>query len=244
MGDPFFHINWLEAGKSSNMRKKSMSFWGLLKSDLDRYRCVEGRSYLVAFVMAPGTLASASYRLGQLIWNLRGPAWLILPLKALHVFLDRAVQVVTGIAIAPTARIGPGLYIGHFSGIFVGADVEIGSNCDLHQGVTIGVSVHGDKLGTPRLGDRVYVAPGAKIFGRVVIGDDAIIGANSVVTASLQPRAVAIGIPGRVISYQGSFDYIKYHGVEADPERCTSLKMRSYKLASLRLDAASDSILT
>lgn len=223
------------------MHKNSMSFWGLLKSDLDRYRCVEGRSYLVAFVMAPGALASVSYRLGQAIWNWKGPSWLILPLKALHVFLDRAVQIVTGIAIAPTARIGPGLYIGHFSGIFVGANVEIGSNCDLHQGVTIGVTVHGGKLGTPRLGDRVYVAPGAKIFGRIEIGDDAMIGANSVVTASLQPRAVAIGIPARVISYQGSFDYIKYDGVEKDSERRTSFKMRSYKLSSAahRTDAVS-----
>ncbi len=180
-------------------------------------------------IMCPGSLASISYRLGHAIWGCSGPSWLLLPLKALHVIFDRVIQVLTGIAIAPQAKIGPGLYIAHFGGIFVGTNVEMGSNCDLHQGVTLGIAMRGGRHGSPRLGDRVYVAPGAKVLGAIKIGDDAMIGANAVLTLTVQPRAVAIGIPARVISHQGSFEYIKYYGMEQDSARLASLKMRNFK---------------
>lgn len=114
-----------------------------------------------------------------------------------------------GIAIPLETRIGPGLYIGHFGGIHVNEHVVIGSHCNLNQDVTIGKHNRGERRGSPVLGDRVYVAPGARIFGGIRIGNDVAIGANAVVTRDLPDHAVAVGIPARVISMQGTAGYIR-----------------------------------
>ena len=84
----------------------------------------------------------------------------------------------------------------------------IGSNCNLSHGVTIGVTRRGDKMGVPIIGDNVYIGPGAKIIGRVNIGNNAAIGANCVVTKDVPDFGVVVGIPGKVISYEGSQGYI------------------------------------
>jgi len=204
------------------------SMWRSIKADLDRFRVTDGRSYLTMLVMCPGSLACISYRIGNAIWSYSGPfSKFSLPLKAVYVLANRFVEIVTGISIAPTAKIDPGLYIGHFGQIFIGDGVKMGSNCNLSQGITIGISVRGNRKGTPCLGDRVYIAPGAKLFGAIEIGDDVAIGANAVVTKSLPNRAVAVGIPAQVISNQGSFEYILYKGMDTDSDRLASLALRS-----------------
>jgi serine O-acetyltransferase len=78
----------------------------------------------------------------------------------------------------------------------------------------------------PTLADRVYVGPGAVIFGPVEIGQDAAIGANAVVTKSVPPRAVVAGAPARVVNRKGSFLYVQYLGMETDPDRLRSLRER------------------
>jgi len=75
----------------------------------------------------------------------------------------------------------------------------LGSDVNLSQQVTIGVGGFGDRRGTPVIGDRVYIGPGAKIFGPITIGDESIIGANAVVNRSVPPRSIVVGVPGRVI---------------------------------------------
>lgn len=85
---------------------------------------------------------------------------------------------------------------------------EIGRNCNLSHQVTIGVSRRGARAGVPRIGDNVYIGPGAKIFGGIVLGDNAAIGANCVVTKDVPPSGVVVGIPGQVISSAGSAGYI------------------------------------
>jgi serine O-acetyltransferase len=113
------------------------------------------------------------------------------PGRALGLVSQKAVEILTGISISSTAEIGPGLYIGHFGGIFVGAGVRIGEDCNLSQQVTLGLAASG----SPVLGDRVYVAPGAKVSGAVTVGDDARIGANAVVVRDVDPGATAVGVP-------------------------------------------------
>ena len=81
-------------------------------------------------------------------------------------------------------------------------------DCNLSQGVTIGIGGRGERRGVPRVGDRVYFGPGAKVFGPIVVGDDVAIGANSVVNRDVPPRAVAVGVPFRVVSLEGSFDLV------------------------------------
>jgi serine O-acetyltransferase len=76
-------------------------------------------------------------------------------------------------------EIEKGLYIGHFGGIFVNDDVVMGENCNLSQGVTIGLGGRREKRGCPKIGDRVFIGPGAKLFGAIEIGNDVAIGANA-----------------------------------------------------------------
>ena len=113
-----------------------------------------------------------------------------------------------GISIPYQADIGPGFYIGHFGNVFVSDRAVIGRNCNLSQGVTIGKGNRGQGGGFPVLGDRVYVGPGAKIYGSVNIGDDAAIGANAVVTKDVPAMGVVGGVPARLISDKGSVGYI------------------------------------
>jgi serine O-acetyltransferase len=167
------------------------------------------------------------FRIGHWIWSYSGRfAGLIFLLRPPYILLKRLTEIVTGIALQPQATIGRGLYVGHGGSVFVGGKAILGENCNLSHEVTIGVGGRGDERGMPVIGDRVYVAAGAKIFGKVVVGNDVAIGANAVVTKSIPDHAVAVGIPARVISFEGSFDFVQYAGMESDPKRIESLGAR------------------
>jgi serine O-acetyltransferase len=84
----------------------------------------------------------------------------------------------------------------------------MGCNCNLSQGVTIGLARKGDVWGTPRIGDRVYIAPGAKVVGPITLADGTVVGANAVVVKDTEQNAVVGGVPAKVISYEGSGEYI------------------------------------
>jgi len=113
-----------------------------------------------------------------------------------------------GILIPPETTIGSGFYIGHFSGIFINARVIIGKNCNISQGVTIGQANRGKNKGYPILGDNIYIGPGAKIIGAITIGNNVAIGANCVVTKNIPDNSVVIGVPGHIISLNGSREYV------------------------------------
>ena len=133
--------------------------------------------------------------------------WCLHPLTRL--FLRRA-RYRFGIAIDFSTNIGPGFYVGHFGGIVVSSDAVIGRNCNISQGVTIGVANRGTRAGVPVIGDNVYIGPGAKIFGRVHVGDGAAIGANAVVTQDVPSGATVAGVPARVLSMSGSVGYVNF----------------------------------
>ncbi|MDJ0681888.1 MAG: serine O-acetyltransferase [Xenococcaceae cyanobacterium MO_167.B52] len=126
----------------------------------------------------------------------------------LGVICHKLIMLITGIELPKQAEIGSGLYIAHMGCIVLHPNVELGDNCTISQDVTIGLGGRGDKLGSPKIGDRVYIAPGAKIFGKITIGNDVAIGANAVVTKDLPDKAVAAGVPAKIISYKGSKDFI------------------------------------
>ena len=197
---------------------------GDLRVDLDRYRVTERRSLVTALWVSPGTIASIHYRLAHWAWSGRTPAHLAARLPL--VVLQRLVEVWTGMSIAPQATIGPGLYVGHFGGVVVNGDAVLGAHVNLSQGVTIGVGGRGDARGCPRIGDRCYIGPGAKLFGAITLGDDVAVGANAVVTRSAEPRSVLVGSPARVVGDGGSFDFVQYRGMEDDPARRAALEGR------------------
>jgi serine O-acetyltransferase len=113
-----------------------------------------------------------------------------------------------GISISTSIKIGCGFYIAHIGGIFVNKSSIIGKNCNITTGVILGQANRGPNKGAPVIGDNVYIGPGAKIVGKVHIGNNVAIGANCVVTKSVPNNAVVVGVPGRVISYKGSKHYV------------------------------------
>lgn len=123
-------------------------------------------------------------------------------------FLQKIIEITTGISIGFSCRIGQGLYIGHFGGIFIHKDVSMGEFCNISQGVVIGLGGRGDKMGVPTIGDRVYIGPHVVILGKITIGNNVAIGANAVVTKDLPDNAVAVGVPAKIINYNGSADFI------------------------------------
>lgn len=103
----------------------------------------------------------------------------------------------------PINVFGPGLSLPHHGTIVVSRHAKIGANCRIHICVNIGAS-GGDKE-APQIGDNVYIAPGAKIFGNIVLADNIAVGANAVVNKSFQEEGITIGgIPAKKIADGGS----------------------------------------
>ena len=124
-----------------------------------------------------------------------------------HYFSARLVSQLakffTGIEIHPGATIGKGLFIDHGTGVVIGETAEIGDNCTLYQGVTLGGT--GKDVGKrhPTLGNNVMVGSGAKVLGPFKIGDNSKIASNAVVLEEIPPDSTAVGIPARVVRRGG-----------------------------------------
>jgi serine O-acetyltransferase len=108
-------------------------------------------------------------------------------------------KFITGIEIHPGAKIGRGFFIDHGSGVVIGETTEIGENCTLYQGVTLGGTGKGkERKRHPTLKNNITVGAGAKVLGPVVIGNNVKIGANAVVTNDVPDHCTVVGIPGRL----------------------------------------------
>jgi serine O-acetyltransferase len=110
-------------------------------------------------------------------------------------------RFLTGIEIHPGAQIGEGLFIDHGMGVVIGETAEIGDDCHLTQGVTLGGTSNRREKRHPTLANNVVVGAGAKLIGAITIGSHARIGAGSVVVTNVPAYATVVGVPGRVISY-------------------------------------------
>lgn len=122
-------------------------------------------------------------------------------------FIARAIsqwsKMWTGIEIHPGATIGRRLVIDHGTGIVIGETAEIGDDCLLYQGVTLGGTGKEKGKRHPTIGNNVVVASGAKVLGSFTVGDHAKIGAGSVVLKPVPPYATVVGIPGRIVVMGG-----------------------------------------
>lgn len=178
----------------------------LVYSDLFRYTGhATTKAFCSQYIQTPGFRYSFYMRLCRYLAT--HPFFRFGPRQIVSFILVR-LEIRYGISIPYMTRIGPGLYIGHFGGIVINPDVVLGRNCNLSQGVTIGQSNRGARKGCPTLGDNIYIGPGAVLIGRIKIGNNAAIGANSVVTRDVPDHAVVVGIPATVISLNGSADYV------------------------------------
>ena len=148
------------------------------------------------------------YRLGHDVY-FRWPRLISLAARIPYKLAAFLAEWATGIYIAPSASIGPGLYIGHWGCTRIGREVRLGSNCNVSPMVFIGFGAMNGKTGVPTLGDRVYVAAGAKIIGPVRVGSDVTVGANAVVCRDVPEHVTVGGVPARILSNKGSGPYIQ-----------------------------------
>ena len=113
--------------------------------------------------------------------------------------VSQGARFLTGIEIHPGAKIGRGLFIDHGSAVVIGETAEIGDNCTIYQGVTLGGT--GKDVGKrhPTLGNNVMVGSGAKVLGPFKVGDNSKIAANAVVLEEIPSNSTAVGIPARVV---------------------------------------------
>lgn len=148
---------------------------------------------LAKLFFSPQVRAVVTFRLSHALSALRLRPW-ALQLKARN--LSR-----TGADIHPDATIGPGFCMVHTSGVVIGRGSVIGSDCRIHQGVTVGEPGRGSRnaMSNPVIGNGVTIGAHAVVVGPSVVGDGAVIGANSVVVSDIPANSVAGGLPARVL---------------------------------------------
>jgi serine O-acetyltransferase len=142
----------------------------------------------------PGFHAMLFHRLAHWLWG-AGLKWLAR-------LVSHGARWLTGIEIHPGATIRRRFFIDHGMGVVIGETAEIGDDCTLYHGVTLGGTSWNKGKRHPTLGKGVVVGAGAKILGPITVGDGARIGSNAVVVKDVPPGATAIGIPARIIEPQ------------------------------------------
>lgn len=155
-------------------------------------------------LLQPGTLVVIVYRFGHWAHKLKNPISRNLCMLVYWV-VNLFVVICTQSYIRHKAEIGKGLVIHNWSGVMI-EEVTVGGNCIIYQGATIGHLRHfrgvGRKKGrtAPRIGNNVYLASGCKVLGDVVIGDNVVVGANSLVITSLPDNCTVLGVPARIVT--------------------------------------------
>ncbi|GLB64430.1 serine acetyltransferase [Dietzia sp. NCCP-2495] len=176
----------------SGASDRPVGFWRTLREDLAAARAHDpaARGDVENAIVYSGLHAIWFHRLSHRLWVGGGTG------RVAGRILSQFARFLTGIEIHPGATIGRRFFIDHGMGVVIGETAEIGDDCMLYHGVTLGgVSLKQVKR-HPTLGDRVTVGAGAKILGPVVIGDDSSVGANAVVVKDAPADSIVVGIPG------------------------------------------------
>lgn len=171
----------------------------LLKKDILRtYNLAQGNKIkkIMNCIWSPGVQAVIVLRFGQ--WSSQKNIFLKVLLLPLYFFLSHLIRTGWGIQIGRKIEVGEGFYIGHFGSIIIN-NIKVGKNFSVAQNVTIGLSGQGEKRGCPTIGDNVYVAPSAKIFGKIKIGNNVRIGANAVIHKDIPDNTTVALSPGFTI---------------------------------------------
>ncbi len=147
-------------------------------------------------VLEPGFWAVAVHRFGN--WRMDLPRPVRAPMTALYRALYTGVTLGFGIDLGYTVKLGRRVRLWHHGGMVLGAR-SIGDDVHIRQNTTLGVMTRLDDTAKPVIGDRVDLGAGACVLGEVTIGDDAVVGANSVVVKDVAPGAVVFGVPARPV---------------------------------------------
>lgn len=143
-----------------------------------------------------GFWALAVYRFGRWRYGIR-PRLIRAPFSVLYEILYKWVQIVTGIELPCETRLGRNFVIDHFGGIVISGYTVFGDNCRIRNGVVVGLARIDDPC-APVIGNNVDIGAGAKVLGRIRIGDNVAIGANAVVIRDVPDNSIAVGVPAVV----------------------------------------------
>jgi serine O-acetyltransferase len=177
-----------------------------IASDYKKHKSYGG-NFVSIFFFTQGFWATFQYRIAHSIYNLKVPIVKQI-LQLICLIWQKTIEITTGISIPASVKIGQSFYIGHFGGIILNAQSIIGENCNISQGVTIGVSGLNEKRGVPIIGNHVYIGANSVIAGKIIIKDDVLIGACSLVNSDVDSKSVMLGVPAKCISKKGSEGYI------------------------------------
>ncbi len=153
------------------------------------------RSTLQILLFYPGLKAVIRHRWAHWFYNHK--------MYFIAEFISKRTRKLTGIEIHPAAKIGRRLVIDHGMGVVIGETTEIGDNCTIYQGVTLGGTGKETGKRHPTIGNNVLIGSGAKILGPFKVGDNSRIAANAVVLDEVPPNSTAVGVPARVVKRDG-----------------------------------------
>jgi len=142
-------------------------------------------------ILYPGFHILLFHRIAHLLYKLN--------LKFIARFISQIARFLTGIEIHPGAKIGQKLFIDHGMGIVIGETAEIGNNCTIYHGVTLGGTGKHKTKRHPTVGNNVIIGCGAKVLGPIKIGNGSKIGAGAVVLKDVEKGATVVGIPATVV---------------------------------------------
>ena len=195
------------------------------------------RNRLEVITCYPGLHAVWLHRISHFFWKL--------DLKWLARFLSMFSRLLTGIEIHPGAKIGRRVFLDHGLGIVIGETTEIGDDCTIYQGVTLGgTSLYKGVKRHPTLGKGVVVSAGAKVLGGFTVGDGARIGSNAVVLKEIPAGATAVGIPARVLhpdlpqsNDSKTKEYFSAYGVTPNVDDPVSMALKGLIDATIEQEA-------
>lgn len=169
----------------------------IFKADLNAYleRDPAARNKLEIFLLYSGYKAVRSHRRAYWFYHHN--------MKFIARYISQRSRHKTGIEIHPAAKIGKGLVIDHGMGVVIGETAEVGDNCTIYQGVTLGGTGKDTGKRHPTIGNNVLVGAGAKVLGPFKVGDNARIAANAVVLSEVPENSTAVGVPARVVKVNG-----------------------------------------
>jgi serine O-acetyltransferase len=191
------------------------------------------KSVLEIFLCYPGFHAVLLHRVAHRLYQSHVP---LLPRV-----ISQFSRFLTGIEIHPGAKIGRRFFIDHGMGVVIGETTEIGDDVLIYQNVTLGGTGNERGKRHPTIGNNVVIGAGAKVLGGIRIGDNARIGAGSVVVHPVPDNSTVVGIPGRVVRFHVPREGVLDHGMMPDPEgqEIEELKQRVSELEE-RLKALTD----
>ncbi|WP_297517224.1 serine acetyltransferase [Flavobacterium sp.] len=184
-----------------------MTLFSLIRSDYRKYKKYGANGFVILF-LTQGFWALFQYRIAHFFHQkVRIQPFRMLVMLPMYVW-QKGVEIMTGISIPASAQIGHSFYMAHFGGIILNSNTIIGNNCNISQGVTIGVSGLGVKRGVPIIGNNVYIGANAVIAGKISISDNSLIGACSLVSSDVPENGVVVGVPAILVSNKSSKGYI------------------------------------